>query len=269
MSRYLNFSIFWCFGLVAACLLPAHGFSAETGRLQRITASQNLRVCIWPDYYGITYRNPQTQQLSGIDIDNAKELAKDLGVKLQFVNSSFATLITDLEADACDIAMFAIGITPERQQKLRFTRAYMASDVYGITTISNRTIKTWTDIDKPNSVVVVAKGTLHEAVMKAKLTQAELRVVDSARAREEEVQSGRADVFMTDYPYSRRMLHKSDWARLVSPPSTYHITPYAWAMKPGDDAFHERIEQFLESIKKDGRLLTHAKRYELEPIVEK
>ena len=251
------------------CLLPVHVIRAETGRLQRIAASETLRVCIWPDYYGITYRNPQTQQLAGIDIDNTKELANDLRVKLEFVNSSFATLIKDIESDACDIAMFAIGITPERQEKLRFTQPYLESDVYGITTISNRMIKSWADIDKSNSVVVVTKGTLHETVMKARLTQAELRVVASARAREEEVQSGRADVFMTDYPYSRRMLHQHDWARLVSPHSTFQITPYAWAMKPGDDAFHERVEKFIETIKKDGRLLTHAKRYDLEPILKK
>ena len=26
-----------------------------------------LRVCIWPEYYGITFRNPKSGELSGID----------------------------------------------------------------------------------------------------------------------------------------------------------------------------------------------------------
>lgn len=241
--------------------------AAEPDRLARVLAAKTLRVCIWPDYYGISYRNPKTLQLTGVDIDNAHDLAKDLGVQVRFVDSSFATLIADLGADRCDIAMFAIGITAQRQEKLRFTQPHLASDIYAITTKVNRRIQGWADIDKAGTVVVVSKGTLHEPVMKARLKAAELRVVDTPAAREQEVQSGRVDVFMTDYPFSRRMLENSDWARLVTPPETYHLTPYAWAMQPGDDRFHTRIETALADMKRDGRLLNNARRHRLEPIV--
>ena len=257
--------------LSMATLLCASGttLAADPDRLARIEKSGVLRVCVWPDYYGISFRNPKTQQLVGIDINNAHDLAKDLGVKAQFIDSSFAKLIDDVTSDRCDIAMFAIGITPQRQEKLRFTQPHLVSDIYAITTKSNRRIQTWADIDKPGSVVVVAKGTLHEPIMKARLKAAELRIVDTPAAREQEVQSGRADVFMTDYPFSRRMLDSSDWARLVSPPESYHITPYAWAMMPGDDRFHARVEKVLADMKRDGRLLANGKLNRLEPIVAK
>jgi ABC-type amino acid transport substrate-binding protein len=252
-----------------AFALPPNSAARETtgSHLERVLAARTVRVCIWPDYYSITYRNPKTQQLSGIDIDLANELGKDLGVSVQFVDSSFAKLIDDVTQDRCDIAMFAIGITPSRVEKLRFTRPHLASDIYAITTKTNRRIKSWDDIDKVGSVVAVAKGTLHEPVMKDKLKAARLLVLDTPFAREQEVQSGRADVFMTDYPYSQRFLANADWARLVSPPATYHITPYAYAMKPGDDAWHERVERFVADIKRDGRLLEAAKRHKLESIV--
>ena len=45
-------------------------------RLARVLQTKQLRVCIWPDYYGISYRNPKTLQLAGIDIDLAQELAR-------------------------------------------------------------------------------------------------------------------------------------------------------------------------------------------------
>lgn len=241
--------------------------AAPGQRLERIAAAGVLRVCIWPDYYGITYRNPRSQQLVGIDIDNARVLAQELGVRVEFVDSSFARLFDDVLGDRCDIAMFAIGITTARQERLRFTQPHLSSDIYAITTKSNRRIRTWADIDRPHVVVAVARGTLHEPVMRAKLQSAELLVVDTPAAREQEVQAGRADVFMTDYPFSRRMLHYNDWARLVAPPSTYHITHYAWAMQPGDDRFHARVEQVLAAMKRDGRLLANARRHGLERIV--
>jgi ABC-type amino acid transport substrate-binding protein len=173
----------------------------------------------------------------------------------------------DVTQDRCDVAMFAIGVTPARAEKLRFTKPHLASDIYAITSKTNRRIKDWGDIDKAGSVVAVQKGTLHEPVMRDKLKDAQLLVLDTPHAREQEVQSGRADVFMTDYPYSQRFLANADWARLVTPPGSYHITPYAYAMKPGDDAWHARMERFVEDIKRDGRLQSAAKVHKLSPIV--
>lgn len=253
--------------LAFSTIISAPANAVELSHLDRIKSSKAVRVCIWPDYYGITYRNPKTQQLSGIDIDMANELGKDMAVAVQFVDSSFAKLMDDVLQDRCDVAMFAIGITPVRSEKLRFTRPHLASDIYAITTKTNRRIKAWDDIDKAGSVVAVAKGTLHEPVMKAKLKAAQLLVLDTPFAREQEVQAGRADVFMTDYPYSQRFLTNNDWARLVSSPSTYHMTSYAYAIKPGDDAWFARIDQFMVDIKRDGRLLEAAKRHKLDPIL--
>ncbi|SFN92583.1 amino acid ABC transporter substrate-binding protein, PAAT family [Formivibrio citricus] len=251
-------------GLMLACALPA---AAESSRLERVLATGSLRVCIWPEYYGITYRHPMTRVLSGIDIDLAHALASDLGVKPAFVDSNFTRVIDDVTQDRCDIAMFAIGILPHRAEKLRFSQPYLQSDIYAITTRSNRRIKTWQDIDKPGVIVAVAKGTLHEPVMKERLKQAALLVVAPPGTREQEVESGRADVFMTDYPYSRRMLETTDWARLIEPASTFHLTSYAYAVQKGDDTWYARIERFVQTIKQDGRLRQAARKNGLEPIV--
>lgn len=255
------------FALILLLAVAAMGSAVRAeGRLERIAAAEALRVCIWPDYYGITFRNPKTLELSGIDIDLARELARELGVRAQFVDSSFARLIDDVTADRCDVAMFAIGITPQRAERLRFTRPHLRSDIYAITTLSNRRIKNWADIDQPGVVVAVARGTYHETVMRQKLAAASLQVLDTPHAREEEVESGRADVFMTDFPYSRRMLDTVDWARLMASPQPYHLTSYAYAVAPGDDAWFQRVDRFVADIRQDGRLLAAARHHKLDPI---
>ena len=256
--------------LLAAVLLAASAATAAPdagSRLERIQANHSLRVCIWPDYYGITYRNPKTMQLSGIDIDMANELGKELGARVEFVDSSFAKLMDDLNGDRCDVAMFAIGITPARAEKLSYSPPHLTSDIYAIATRTNRRITSWDDIDSPGTIVAVARGTLHETVMKEMLRDAQLLILDTPFAREQEVQAGRADVFITDYPYSQRFLAGNDWAKLIAPPGKYHLTPYAYATALGDDAWHARIERFVTDIKRDGRLLEAARRHKLEPIV--
>ena len=234
--------------------------------LDRIQARGTVRVCIWPDYYGITWRNPRTQQLTGIDIDLSAELARDLKVKLDHVESSFPKLIEDLTTDRCDIAMHAVAVLPARAEKLKFSQPYLQSDIYGVTTRSHR-IKTWDDIDKPGVQVAVQAGTFMEPVMAAALKQAKLVVVKPPMTREQELEAGRVDVFMTDYPYSRRLLDNADWARLVSPSKPFHQLPYAYAVKPGDDAWMQRIDEFVAAIKRDGRLEAAAKRHGLAEIL--
>ena len=116
--------------------------------LSSILESKKIRVCIWPEYYGISYIDPRTQELIGIDIDLAKEFAKELGVNVAFKESSFASLIKDITTKNCDIAMFAIGHTEERKKHLSLTTPHLASDVYAISSKSNRRINVWEDIDK-------------------------------------------------------------------------------------------------------------------------
>jgi len=250
---------------LCAALLPATPAGAGPV-LDRIQSSGQLRVCIWPDYYGITWRNPRTQQLTGIDITLSAELARDLGVKLQYVESSFPKLIDDVTGDRCDIAMHAVAVLPARAEKLKFSQPYLRSDIYGVVTRSGR-IKAWDDIDKPGSLVAVQAGTFMEPVMAAALKQARLVVIKPPLTREQELEAGRVDVFMTDYPYSRRLLDNADWARLVAPPKPFHMLPYAYALKPGDDAWLKRVDDFVATIKRDGRLDAAARQHGLGDIV--
>jgi ABC-type amino acid transport substrate-binding protein len=243
------------------------GAGVGSGRLERIKASATLRVCIWPDYYGISFRNPKNGELSGIDVTLSEQFARELGVKPIYIDTTFAAFTNELLADRCDIAMFGVGITPARAAQVRFSQPYLRSDIYAVTTKSHPSIKNWDDIDKPGRVVAVQTGTFMEPVMKASLKQAELMLVKLPNTREREVQSGRADVFMTDYPYSRRVLDNSDWARVIAPDRPISPVSYAYAVAPGDDSWLERIDKFVTDIKRDGRLLNAAKAFKLDPIL--
>lgn len=254
----------------AAAVMAGVALPAAAGAnpvLERVRAAGTVRVCIWPDYYGISLRHPRTQQLVGLDIDLSAEFARDLGVKTAYVDSSFATLIADLEGDRCDVAMFAIGMLPQRMERLRFSRPYMQSDIYAITTKGNRVVQRWEDIDKPGVAVAVQAGTFMDPVMTASLKQARLVRVSPPATRERELEAGRVDVFMTDYPYSRRLLDNADWATLISPPQPFFVLPYAYAVKPGDAAWLAQVDEFVGRIQRDGRLEAAARRHGLAPIM--
>ena len=243
------------------------GYAHAQPVLDRVRTARALKVCIWPEYYGVTYRHPRTQELSGIDIELAAALATDLNVRVEYVDSSFPTLVSDLVEDRCDVAMFAVGVTAQRAEKLRFTQPYLRSDIYGITTKSNQVVREWSDIDKPGVLVAVQSGTFMEPVMEQRLKHAQLVRVKLPATRERELVAGRVDVFMTDYPYSRRLLDNADWARLIAPPEPFSVLPYAYAVKPGDAQWLAVVDEFVSRIKKDGRLNNAASKQGLGPIV--
>jgi cyclohexadienyl dehydratase len=164
--------------------------------------------------------------------------------------------------------MHAVAITPARQEKLVFTRPHLKSGIYAITTKTHPSIHEWADMDRDGVVVAAAAGTFMVDVMRNELKQAKLLVVATPEAREQEVMSGRADLFVTDYPFSRKMLARHDWAKLLTPPTPLAPSSYAYAMAPGDAEWAKTMDDFVARTKADGRLLAAAKANGLEAIVD-
>ncbi len=226
-----------------------------------------MKVCIWPDYFAISYRNTRNSELEGLDIDLARALAARLSIRLTFVETNFMGFMDRLEAGDCDVAMMAVGITPARAERIAFARPYLASPVYAVTTRDSQRIRNWADIDSPGTVVAVAAGTVMEPLMVRTLKRAELLIVAPPRTREAEIQAGRADVFMSDFPYTRRMLLMHDWARIIEPPDRFGETLYAWALPQNDLAWLSELNSFLSAIRSDGTLARAAARHGLTPIL--
>lgn len=243
--------------------------TAQADVLSEVRQSGELKVCIWPEYFGISYQNPKTRSLQGIDIDMSQALAAHLKVKLKYVLTNFAKVMQDVESGSCQIAMMGVGVTPERQKRVDFSAPYLRSDVVFVTTRSNKALNKIEDIDQSGIVIAVQKGTLMENFLANKLKQAKLKVTSAPGEREKEVELGRADAFATDFPYSQRMLLNTDWARVIAPFQPWQLTDYAYAVKKGEDKWLAAVNAFLVQSKADGTLETAAKRNGLLPILVK
>ncbi len=248
------------------CAQPTAVAAASATEVE-IRARGRLEVCIWPDYYAISFRNPRNGQLRGIDIDIARALARELKVPAKFVDTSFARFMDDLGERKCDIAMFGIGQTPERAKRVLLTEPHLRSGIYAISTNHNQRIKRWTDIDREGGVVAVQAGTFMEPYMRSYLKNAKLLVVHRPATREEAVLSGRADVFITDYPYAQRMRFQHEWATIITPPEPLAETNYGFAVRKSDPDWLERINAFVRKSRKDGTIKDAAKAHSLLPIV--
>src|SRR5258708_26676365 len=142
-------------------------------RLFEVTKSKKLRVCQFPLYYSISFRNPKTGEIEGIDADLAKELAKELDAKLEIVEASFGSFIADLQSNKCEIGMFGVGATLKRAPALEFSKPYLLTNLYAVTR-KDSAIKKWEDVDKKGVKAALSLGRYMEPFMKGYIKNAEL-----------------------------------------------------------------------------------------------
>src|SRR5260221_8552470 len=140
-------------------------------RLFEVTKSKKLRVCQFPLYYSISFRNPKTGEIEGIDADLAKELAKELDAKLEIVEASFGSFIADLQSNKCEIGMFGVGATLKRAQAVEFSKPYLITNIY-LVTRKDGSVKKWEDVDKTGVKPAVSLGSYMEPSMKCHLNTA-------------------------------------------------------------------------------------------------
>jgi len=94
------------------------------GHLERITSSGVLRVGFNDDSLPYAFRNGQGD-LVGLDIALAHALARDLGVRLEFVPFERETLSEQIAKDHFDLAMSGLQGTIQRSRQLRLSRPYL------------------------------------------------------------------------------------------------------------------------------------------------
>jgi cyclohexadienyl dehydratase len=141
------------------------------------TASWMPVLCGW------ARRDPDSKSYVGYDIDAAGELAKDLGVKLQFVPADWKTLVNGIVADKYDIVMSGVSMSVERAKVGGFTQPYMEFSTVPVLRKSNAgRFKTWADIDQKGVTVATTLGTVFDGQAREFFKVATLRQVEAPAA---------------------------------------------------------------------------------------
>ncbi|PWC56399.1 transporter substrate-binding domain-containing protein [Azospirillum sp. TSO22-1] len=240
-----SWSLAAALGAVLAFTVPAAARAAESSRLDAVLASGTLRVGTTGDYKPFTYLNPQTQQFEGMDIDLANALGKALGVKVEFVKTSWPTLMQDLESDRYDIGVGGVSVTLERQKKALFSSPLMRDGKTPITRCENKDrFQTVADIDKPGVRLIVNPGGTNEKFAKANVTKAEITVYPDNVTIFDQIIAGKADLMITDAVETRlqQKLHPELCA--VHPDQPFDFSEKAFLM-PRDMVLKQFVDQWL------------------------
>jgi len=184
--------------LAAALMLGTLSFQAHAqSALNEILDEGVLKVGTTGDWNPMTLRDPATNTYKGFDIDVMTELAKDLGVKLEFVPTDWKTLVNGVTSGKYHMTGSA-SITPSRMKVAGFSASYISVELYPFTTDEKASkFDGWESVNQPGVKVATTLGTSFEPLVKKWFPNADIKVVEAPARGFNEVFAGRADVFIT------------------------------------------------------------------------
>ena len=224
----------------------------EQSTLNKILKNKVLRVGLEAGYMPFELKD-KSGNIVGFDVDIAKMMAEDMGVKLELVNTAWDGIIPALLTDKFDIIMSGMTITPQRNLQVNFCDPYI---VVGQTIFVKKDLEgkitSYKDLDDPKYTIATKLGVTADYASKKYKGKANIKLYETEQEGAMEVLNGKADAFVYDLPYNA-IFYAQNKEKLgfIDEPFTYE--PLAWAVRKGDPDFVNFLNNYLAQIKGDGR----------------
>ncbi|MFF3320666.1 ABC transporter substrate-binding protein [Streptomyces sp. NPDC002889] len=207
----------------------------------------------------------------GIDPDIADALGKQLGVKFQFENGTFDTLITGLRSKRYDIAMSAMTDTKDRQEGVDsetgkkvgegvdFVDYFTAGVSIYTKKGDDKGIKSWSDLC--GKKIVLQRGTVSEDLAKAenkkcleaKKGKITIEAFDNDQQAQTRLRAGGADAGSSDFPVAAYAVKTSGGGKdfqIVG--EQVEAAPYGIAVAKSNTQLRDALQAALDAIIKNG-----------------
>ena len=167
---------------------------AKARTVQEIKDSGVIRIGVFTDKapFGYIDENGKNQ---GYDVYFTDRLAKDLGVKVEYISLDPASRVEYAETGKVDIVAANFTVTPERAEKVDFSLPYMKVSL-GVVSPDGAVIKSVEELK--DKTLIVSKGTTAEYYFSKNHPEVKLQKYDSYADAYNALLDGRGDAFSTD-----------------------------------------------------------------------
>lgn len=235
------------FALLSAC---GRHDAGQADRLGAIREAGVLRVAAFDGNPPFGFIDPDSNEIRGLDVDIARELAKRLGVKLELVPTNPANRIPLLQSRRADLVLANFTITPERAQQVDFSIPYFASGQQFLARKGR--------LDSANQLnglrIGVDKGTTNEAVLRQKFPGATLIAYDDTPFAFTALRNGNVDAITQDGPKLVGLLaNVPDADQYEIPPFSISDDLIGIGIPRGEAALKAFVDETLLELEASGR----------------
>lgn len=244
--------------LLFALVALGCGGGGDRGALARVRARGVLR---WGgDVQGgepyVFQDSAHAGRLTGFEVELADAIAREMGVRAEFVQNDWSALIPSLERDTFDVAMNGVEVTPSRVGRVAFTRPYFIFSERLMARRDDRSVGPSIEALRGRRV-----GTLSNSLAFERLR--DLATVVPYEGTEEpyiDLAQGRTDAVLLDHIIAARYGEPNPALRVVGDVMEGH---YSIAVRPGDVALHRAVDEALGRVIARGELRAILTRWSL------
>jgi polar amino acid transport system substrate-binding protein len=254
-----------CAAAVVVVAQPSQGRALDeiksSGTIQIVTTSQN------PPH---GYFDPKTQQPAGAIVDICNALAKHLGVKPQYTEVPFGSLIGTLTGGRADLMCAPLFITDERKKVMDFS-----GPLYGWgegLAVNDSNTKSYPDLNSlaGSSVGVLVASTFYKMLQGIPGVK-DIHTYDNYIDLLADLQAKRIEVAVVDPPSIRYIMRTKGITGIKLVDGYHPVTHFEIGLvaQKGNDALIRAIDDQIAKMKSDGELKAILDRWNLGEYIAK
>jgi polar amino acid transport system substrate-binding protein len=189
---------------------------------------------------------------TGSDVETAQLFAKDLGLQLEFIQTTGATRIPNLQTKKADIVISTLSVTPERAQVIDFSKPY-AGLLSVIAAPAASPIKDWADLK--GKTVTVTRGTTQDSDLTKIAAEKEFTVAryDDDATLVTAALSGQAAIISTSATLVKQ-IHEKDQQKAFEPKITIKVLNLAMGVRKDEPQLLAKVNDWIATNLKNGKL---------------
>ncbi|WP_076590503.1 transporter substrate-binding domain-containing protein [Vibrio ostreicida] len=251
---------------LSVCLFSVGQVMAETSRLQDILNTGVLRVGTTGDWNPMTMKDPATNSYRGFDIDVTTELAKDLGVKVEYVATDWKTLVNGITANKYDMTGSA-SLNMSRAKVAGYSQPYFYLAFVPIVQKKDLAkFADWDDFNHAQVRVAATLGTVQEKMVKEFFPSARHIVIEAPARDFQELLARRADVSVTSNVEAATLVSKFQQLAIVPVKEPRKPTPIAMLLPQHDQIWINYLNHWIELKKTQGFFNQTAEKWGLKSM---
>lgn len=231
------------FKLCGVCLALAALPSASAGTLDDVRARGTIKV-------GVSMFLPWTMTgkdgLIGFEVDVAREVASDLGLKAELVVVTWEDILPALERGEIDMIAAGLAVTAKRALAATLSRPY-SSD--GSTLTANRGLtrdfQGLDDFNRPSVTIGTVTGTVYGAVARKAFNKAGFKTYAEPAQAEDAVRSGEIHAYAASVAKTNYLARAYPDVLDAPLPTPLRRSKAAFAVKRGERDFVDFLNAWI------------------------
>ncbi len=202
MKQLKQFFLLAMFVLLAIFVCVSHA-----GTFDQVlkTGTLNIGVSLFEPWVIIN----KDGELDGFEIQIAKQLAKDMGIKVEFKVVEWENLVETLEAKEIDIIIAGMAITPERALRINFSNPYASSGISMAACIAQtKNMDSLDELNDPKVSIGAVSNTVSEQLAGQVFSKAKIKSFSNSEDAINAVIEGEIHVLVASSPIPQFLAKK-------------------------------------------------------------